>query len=72
MKTKETHTFYPGHGRDSAKMCELLAEILTTLYSRADGVKIEIERTTELPKLSPVSKKPIIQNIKITTWDIAA
>ncbi len=75
MKTKETYAFYPVEGKDRAKLCELLSEIVTTLYSRADGVEIEIERSTEYPALNPHCpslSKPLITDIKIHTWDIAA
>ncbi len=71
MKTKEVGVFYHQDAEQRSQMCELLSEILTTLYSRADGVKIEVERTTEFPPLSPISK-PLICNVKIETWDIAA
>lgn len=73
MKTKETFEFYPVGPKDKAKLSELLCEIVATLSTRADGIKIVVERNDEFPPLSQGEpEKALITGVKIETWDIAA
>lgn len=71
MKTKETFVFSPVEGEDKKQLCELMAEVMSTLFSRTDGIKIEIERNDQFPPLLH-NGKSLITGIKLNTWDIAA
>jgi len=73
--TTEEYEFYPVHNAsnpqepDYAQLIGLITEITEVLLTRADGIRIVVDRMKAFPKHRG---KHLIYNVQINTWDIAA